>query len=193
MSEHDDTPLMRQYREIKRGYSEAILLFRVGDFYEMFDEDAREASALLSIALTSRDKNSADPVPLCGVPYHAAQGYIAKLLKAERTVAVCEQVEDPKLAKGLVRREVVRLYTPGTLVDTEFLDPGESSFLAAVARAERRGKEQCWGLAALDATTGEFWVIEEEGPDQQLLDELARLQPREILVADTDAADLRLR
>ena len=118
MSEEETTPLMRQYREIKRGYPESILLFRVGDFYEMFYEDAQEASKLLSIALTSRDKSSADPVPLCGVPYHAAQGYIARLLKAGRTVALCEQVEDPKAAKGLVRREVVRLYTPGTLVDT---------------------------------------------------------------------------
>jgi hypothetical protein len=100
MSEEETTPLMRQYREIKRGYPESILLFRVGDFYEMFYEDAQEASKLLSIALTSRDKSSADPIPLCGVPYHAAQGYIARLLKAGRTVALCEQVEDPKAAKG---------------------------------------------------------------------------------------------
>ena len=111
MSDADASPLMRQHREIKRGYPDAILLFRVGDFYEMFHEDAQIASKLLSIALTSRDKSSANPVPLCGVPYHAAQGYIAKLLKAGRTVALCEQVEDPKLAKGLVRREVVRVYT----------------------------------------------------------------------------------
>ena len=193
MSDHDETPLMRQYREIKRGYPEAILFFRVGDFYEMFYEDAEAASKLLSIALTSRDKSSTDPVPLCGVPYHAARGYIAKLLNAGRTVALCEQVEDPKVAKGLVRREVVRLYTPGTLVDTEFLDPAESSFLAAVARAEHRGRGQCWGLAALDATTGEFWVIEQDGPDQQLLDELARLQPREVLLAETDATTSWLR
>jgi DNA mismatch repair protein MutS len=96
MSEQDDSPLMRQYREIKRGYPEAILFFRVGDFYEMFYQDAVAASKLLSIALTSRDKSSADPIPLCGVPYHAAQGYIAKLLNAGRTVALCEQVEDPK-------------------------------------------------------------------------------------------------
>jgi len=186
MSEHDETPLMRQYREIKRGYSEAILFFRVGDFYEMFYEDAEAASKLLSIALTSRDKSSVDPVPLCGVPYHAAQGYIAKLLNAGRTVALCEQVEDPKVAKGLVRREVVRLYTPGTLVDTEFLDPSESSFLAAVARDERRADGPSWGLAALDVTTGEFWVMEDDGADQQLVDELTRLQPRELLLADTD-------
>ncbi len=193
MSEHDATPLMRQYREIKRGYPDAILFFRVGDFYEMFYEDAQSASKLLSIALTSRDKSTTDPVPLCGVPYHAAQGYIAKLLKAGRTVALCEQVEDPKLAKGLVRREVVRLYTPGTLVDTEFLDPGTSNFLAAVSRMERttgHGRSG-WGLAGLDVTTGEFWVMECEGAgaDQQLIDELARLEPRELLYAGTAVAD----
>src|SRR5207247_1217083 len=128
MNNDDLTPLMRQYREIKHDYQDAILFFRVGDFYEMFYEDAAEASRLLAIALTSRDKARADPVPLCGVPYHAATGYIAKLLKAGRTVALCEQVEDPKLAKGLVRREVVRLYTPGTLIDTEFLSPENRIF-----------------------------------------------------------------
>ena len=188
MSEEETTPLMRQYREIKRGYPESILLFRVGDFYEMFYEDAQEASRLLSIALTSRDKSSPDPVPLCGVPYHAAQGYIARLLKAGRTVALCEQVEDPKAAKGLVRREVVRLYTPGTLVDTEFLDPAESSFLAAVTRVPRRasGGATRMGLAALDVTTGDFWLMEWEGDEQQVADELARLQPRELLHSESD-------
>ena len=185
MSETDASPLMRQYREIKRGYPDAILFFRVGDFYEMFYEDAREASTLLAIALTSRDKSSADPVPLCGVPYHAAQGYIAKLLKAGRTVALCEQVEDPKLAKGLVRREVVRLYTPGTLVDTEFLSPGESNFLAAISvgPASSTKSQSVIGLACLDVSTGEFSVMEFNGAQApaQLLDELARLEPREIL------------
>lgn len=189
MNEHDVTPLMRQYREIKRGYPDAILFFRVGDFYEMFYEDAISASKLLSITLTSRDKSSADPVPLCGVPYHAAQGYIAKLLKAGRIVALCEQVEDPKLAKGLVRREVVRLYTPGTLVDTELLAPGESNFLAAVCLSSRSSpaKDQpVWGLAALDVSTGDFWVTEFQGPtaDQQVCDELARLEPRELLYSE---------
>jgi DNA mismatch repair protein MutS len=145
MNDTESTPLMRQYREIKRGYPGAILFFRVGDFYEMFDEDARQASVLLNIALTSRDKASADPIPLCGVPYHAASGYIAKLLKAGCTVALCEQVEDPKLAKGLVRREVVRLYTPGTLVDTEYLSPWESSFLAAVSR--HSGRTAAWPVS----------------------------------------------
>lgn len=183
MSDADASPLMRQYRDIKRGYPQAILFFRVGDFYEMFYEDAQEASRLLSIALTSRDKNNPDPVPLCGVPYHAATGYIAKLLKAGRTVALCEQVEDPKLAKGLVRREVVRLYTPGTLVDTEFLSPVESNYLAALAVPSPSTQATSIGLAALEVSTGEFWVMEFTGPQaaSQALDELSRLEPRELL------------
>lgn len=183
MSDSDSSPLMRQYRDIKQGYPDAILFFRVGDFYEMFYEDAREASRLLSIALTSRDKHSANPVPLCGVPYHAATGYIAKLLRAGRTVALCEQVEDPKAAKGLVRREVVRLYTPGTLVETEFLSPGESNYLVALAVQATPGRGFLIGFAALEVTTGEFWITECAGPQAatQILDELARLEPREVL------------
>jgi len=189
MHDGDLTPLMRQYREIKRAYQDAILFFRVGDFYEMFYEDAEEASRLLSIALTSRDKAKADPVPLCGVPHHAATGYIAKLLKAGRTVALCDQVEDPKLAKGLVRREVIRLYTPGTLIDTEFLPATESNFLASVVtadvpvRADRSAQSAPLGLAALDLSTGEFWVREfaGDGAGTDLVDELTRLEPREIL------------
>lgn len=193
MSDADASPLMRQYREVKRGYPDAILLFRVGDFYEMFYEDAQTAAKLLSIALTSRDKSSANPIPLCGVPYHAAQGYIAKLLKAGRTVALCEQVEDPKLAKGLVRREVVRLYTPGTLVDTEFLSPGESHFLVAVALSDATTSsakgQSIIGLACLDVSTGDFWITEFQGAqaNTQLMDELARLEPREVLHQDANA------
>jgi len=187
MSDHEASPLMRQYREIKRGYPQAILFFRVGDFYEMFDQDAQEAARLLSIALTSRDKNSPEPVPLCGVPYHAATGYIAKLLKAGRTVALCEQVEDPKLAKGLVRREVVRLYTPGTLVETEFLSPVESNFLAALSVGSAAKQQPGIGLAMLEVSTGEFWITEFHGTQAvpQALDELARLEPRELLFCPT--------
>ncbi|MBP0128641.1 MAG: DNA mismatch repair protein MutS [Nitrospira sp.] len=193
MSDADASPLMRQYREVKRGYPDAILLFRVGDFYEMFYEDAQAAAKLLSIALTSRDKSSATPIPLCGVPYHAAQGYIAKLLRAGRTVALCEQVEDPKLAKGLVRREVVRLYTPGTLVDTEFLSPGESHFLVAVAFSDATASsakgQSIIGLACLDVSTGDFWITEFQGAQAttQLMDELARLEPREVLHQNANA------
>ena len=187
MSDHDASPLMRQYREIKRGYPQAILFFRVGDFYEMFYQDAQEASRLLSIALTSRDKHSPEPVPLCGVPYHAATGYIAKLLKAGRTVALCEQVEDPKLAKGLVRREVVRLYTPGTLVETEFLSPTLSNFLAAVFAGTAARQQPVIGLAKLEVSTGEFVITEFHGERaaSQVLDELARVDPREILFSSS--------
>jgi DNA mismatch repair protein MutS len=197
MTDTDLTPLMRQYREIKQAHEEAILFFRVGDFYEMFYEDAKEASRLLSIALTSRDKSRADPVPLCGVPYHAATGYIAKLLKAGRTVALCDQVEDPKLAKGLVRREVVRLYTPGTLVDTELLPPSEPNFLVAVlaafGRSSAHGQQTAFGLASLDLSTGEFWLQEFHGGRAQadLQDELARLDPREVLYPNGVGPDTR--
>ncbi len=187
MIDTDLTPLMRQYWEIKRAYQEAILFFRVGDFYEMFHQDAIEASKILNIALTSRDKGKPNPVPLCGIPYHAAKGYIAKLLQAGRTVALCDQVEDPKLAKGLVRREVVRLYTPGTLTDSELLSPTESSILAAVVGTSglsRHGPpEPIWGLAALELSTGEFRVTECTGTSSldDLQDELVRLAPREVL------------
>ncbi len=183
MSDPTLSPLMRQYREIKQGYPGAILFFRVGDFYEMFYEDAQEASRLLSIALTSRDKNSPHPVPLCGVPYHAATSYIAKLLKAGRIVALCEQVEDPKVAKGLVRREVVRLYTPGTLVDTEFLAPCELNYLAAFVVQSDTVYGRSIGLAVLEVSTGEFWGMEFHGPHAvtQLLNEISRLDPREVL------------
>jgi DNA mismatch repair protein MutS len=183
MSELNLSPLMQQYREIKQGYPDAILFFRVGDFYEMFYEDAQVASGILSIALTSRDKNSAYPVPLCGVPFHAATGYIAKLLKAGRIVALCEQVEDPKNAKGLVRRQVVRLYTPGTLVDTEFLSPSEFNYLTSLAIRSDSSRGLVIGLAALEVSTGDFWVMETDGPQAvtQVMNELARLEPRELL------------
>lgn len=183
MNPADQSPLMRQYRDMKQGYPDAILLFRVGDFYEMFYEDAQEASQLLSIALTSRDKNSPNPIPLCGVPYHAVTGYIAKLLKAGRNVALCEQTEDPKAVKGLVRREVVRLYTPGTLVDTEFLAPTELNYLAALSFPLETIPSSI-GLACLDVSTGEFWVMEFQGPraPSQAIDELVRLDAREVLI-----------
>ena len=190
MGEIDGTPLMRQYREVKDAYRDAIVFFRVGDFYEMFHEDAVEASKLLSIALTSRDKSSHTPIPLCGVPYHAATNYIAKLLRAGRTVALCEQVEDPKLSKGLVPREVVRHYTPGTLIDSEFLPAGESNLLAAVATCRRTaghgGRDLSIGMSALDVSTGDYWVAEFHGAQAQmaLLDELTKLEPKELLYAE---------
>ncbi len=183
----DLTPLMRQYRQVKQRYPEAILFFRVGDFYEMFYEDAVEGSRLLDIALTSRDKNKADQVPLCGIPYHAATAYIAKLLRAGRSVAVCDQVEDPQTAKGLVRREVVRVYTPGTLIEPDLLAAGEPNYLAALAPGPSGV-----GLAWLDLSTAEFRVLELGAPwADALRDELLRIEPREGLVPDHEAERLR--
>jgi len=185
MSDQNLTPLMQQFRDIKQAHPTAIVFFRVGDFYEMFYEDAEKASSLLNIALTSRDKNSPHPVPLCGVPHHAASNYIAKLLQAGQTVALCEQVEDPKFAKGLVRREVVRLYTPGTLFYDELLDGKHANFLAAVIaiRLAPTSREWRFGLAAVDLSTGEFVMSEFGGPQayENAVDELVRLEPNEII------------
>ena len=184
----EPTPLMRQYREMKQRHPDALLFFRVGDFYEMFYDDAVEGARLLDIALTSRDKTKSDQVPLCGVPHHAANGYIAKLLRAGRSVAVCEQVEDPRLAKGLVRREVVRVYTPGTLIEPDLLTSGEANYLAALAC-----DHTAVGLAWLDLSTAEFQVMEITAPwEDRLRDELLRIEPREVLIPDDHAARIRL-
>ena len=187
MGQSELKPLLKQYWDIKRQYPETIVFFRVGDFYEMFDEDAKEAAALLNIALTTRDKNSANPVPLCGVPYHAATSYLAKLLKAGKTVALCEQVEDPKTAKGLVKREVVRLYTPGTIFDDELLDAKEANFLAALSvQRDPVHSRHSFGLASIDLSTGQFLIAEFSGEHSQdsMLDELIRLGPQEVIIPD---------
>ena len=187
MGQSELKPLLKQYWDIKRHYPETIVFFRVGDFYEMFEEDAKEAASLLNIALTTRDKNSANPVPLCGVPHHAATSYLAKLLKAGKTVALCEQVEDPKLAKGLVKREVVRLYTPGTIFDDELLDAKEANFLAALSvQRDSVHSRNDFGLASIDLSTGQFLIAEfsgEHGRDS-MLDELIRLGPQEVIIPD---------
>jgi len=150
MEEARLTPMMRQYLEIKERYRDAILFFRLGDFYEMFFEDAERAAKILDIALTARNRSSESAVPLCGVPYHAATPYIGRLLEAGYKVAICEQVEDPKLAKGVVRREVVRVITPGTVMDGESLDPGDNNFLLAVASGAKQ-----YGLAVVDVKDGD--------------------------------------
>ena len=176
------TPAMRQYFEAKRQYRDAIVFFRMGDFYEMFYEDALTAARALELTLTSRSKDSSGgAIPMCGVPYHAADGYIARLVKKGFRVAICEQTEDPKKAKGLVRREVVRVVSPGTLTDAGYLESRESAFLMAIAPDSGRSG---YGAALLDLSTGEFTTTEYAGPDarQALADELVILQPREILV-----------
>lgn len=176
MAVGDLTPAMRQYAEVKGNYPDSILLFRMGDFYEMFFEDAVTASKVLEITLTSRNKNSRDAVPLCGFPYHAASSYIAKLIENGFKVAICEQVEDPKLAKGVVRREVVRVVTPGLLLDDENLNAKENNYLAALTHQEGR-----YALAFVDISTGEFRVA--ESADRALfLVQTAGLEIRELLV-----------
>jgi DNA mismatch repair protein MutS len=172
------TPLMRQYSAIKERHPNALLLFRLGDFYELFFEDAIVASKELQITLTARNKEKGQPVPMCGVPYHAAEGYIAKLVRKGFRVAICDQMEDPRLAKKLVKREVTRVVTPGTAIDSQVLEPRENSYLAAVV--ERNGAV---GLALADLSTGDFRATEIRGPEAQsrLRDELDRIRPREIL------------
>jgi DNA mismatch repair protein MutS len=173
------TPMIKQYLEVKAKYPDAILLYRLGDFYEMFFEDARIASEILDIALTSRNKSREDSVPLCGVPYHAASGYIQKLVDRGFRVAICEQMEDASLAKGLVRREVIRVITPGMVLEDDLLQPKSNNFLMAVALGEDR-----FGLAVLDASTGDF-LAAEVNTVQSLGDEVLRIQPKEILVSET--------
>ncbi len=129
------TPLMQQYHAVKKQHPTALLLFRLGDFYELFYDDAVLASRLLQITLTARNKEKGEPVPMCGVPYHAAENYIAKLIRAGHKVAICEQMEEPGPGKKLVRREVIRVLTPGTAMGTSLVDPKENNFLAAVARS----------------------------------------------------------
>ena len=178
------TPMMRQYLEIKSDYPDAILFFRLGDFYEMFMDDAVEASRILDITLTSRNKGAAEEVPLCGIPYHSCQPYIAKLVQAGRKVAICEQVEDPRQAKGIVKREVVRVVTPGLVVDTETLDPRSNNYLMALGA---NGQER-WGLAFVDITTGEFQTTELDSLEA-LSGELASRNPAEVLLPDGDLGE----
>ncbi|HEY2647203.1 MAG TPA: hypothetical protein VGI34_09515, partial [Candidatus Acidoferrales bacterium] len=175
------TPLMRQYQGIKSRYPQALVLFRLGDFYELFYEDAIAASRELQITLTSRNREKGEPVPMCGVPYHAAEGYIARLLRAGYKIAVCDQMELPTPGKKLVRREVVRVITPGTATSVTVLEPKENNYLAALSRGASGTPV---GLAFADVTTGEFSVTEFSGPDadEKLRDELHRLRPREILL-----------
>jgi DNA mismatch repair protein MutS len=175
------TPMMQQYLQIKERYSDAILFFRLGDFYEMFFEDAYTASKILDIALTSRNKSDDASVPLCGVPYHSVEPYIQKLLDAGHKVAVCEQVEDPVLAKGVVKREVVRVITPGTVTASEALDARGNNFLAAVCHGGGG-----FGLALTDITTGEFRCTQIK-IETELLDELGRIRPSEILLPSRDS------
>ncbi|HWJ02851.1 MAG TPA: DNA mismatch repair protein MutS, partial [Verrucomicrobiae bacterium] len=172
--------MMQQYNEIKAKYKNEILFFRLGDFYEMFGSDAEIAAKILEIALTGRDAGQAGRIPMCGIPFHAAENYIAKLVDKGYKVAICEQVEDPKAAKGIVRRDVVRVISPGTLMEASMLEEKRNNYLVAV-----RSYQSDFGLAVVDISTGEFRAADIKGinPLARLIDELTRLGPAEILVS----------
>lgn len=180
------TPMMERYLAVKRENPGALLLFRMGDFYELFHEDAETAAKLLGLTLTSRDKGSPNPVPMAGFPYHALQPQLQKLIRAGLRVAICEQVEDPKLAKGMVKREVTQVVTPGTLTDDGLLDPRESNYLAAL-QVEKGGRRA--GLAWVDVSTGRFVAADLEV--ESLGDEFARLGPAECLVCEGERLEVR--
>src|SRR5262245_11855822 len=199
----DATPAMRQYLDAKQQHRDAILLFRMGDFYEMFYEDALVGARALELTLTSRSKDAnGGGIPMCGVPFHAVDGYIARLVKKGFRVAICDQVEDPRKAKGIVKREVVRVVSPGTFTDTSYLDAKEPAFLMAVAPGDPR-RQPTFGVALLDVSTGEFTATEYAGAEslQMLTEELAVLRPREIILpgdsrssdASTAARDMAVR
>ncbi len=171
------SPLMEQYYSIKKQYPDAILLFRVGDFFETFGEDAVTVARDLNIVLTSRQKDDAgNKIPLAGVPYHALDAYLARLVKSGHKVVICDQVEDPKLAKGLVKREITRVVTPGTIIEPSMLEDSSNNYLAAVVQEQENGRA---GLAFVDVSTGELLTTEIES--DRLKSEMARFRPAECL------------
>src|SRR5690606_37379368 len=180
MSHEQHTPLMRQFFAAKADHPDVLLFFRMGDFYELFYDDARKAAKLLDITLTQRGQSAGKPIPMAGVPYHAAEGYLARLVALGESVAICEQIGDPAASKGLVERKVVRIVTPGTVTDEALLSERRDTLLLALARG-RSG----YGLAWADLAGGRFLVNEVAG-DDALEAELARLDPAELLLPDED-------
>ena len=187
------TPMMQQYFEIKNQYKDCILFYRLGDFYEMFFEDALTASKELEITLTGRDCGQEERAPMCGVPYHAVEGYLNRLVQKGYKVAICEQVEDPKLAKGIVKREVVRIVTPGTNTNTQAIDECKNNYIMCIVYIDDQ-----YGLAVADVTTGDYFVTELDGA-RKLMDEIAKYAPSEIVcneslyVSGIDLEDLKER
>jgi len=183
----DLTPMMKQYHEAKRRFPGKLVFFRLGDFYELFYEDAVVASRELEITLTSRNKDKAgNPIPMCGVPYHSVDGYVARLLKKGFKIAVCEQVEDPRTARKLVHREVTRILTPGTVVEEMLLEPKDHNFLASVCVTA-----DGVGLALMDLSTSDFLATEFRAEDAwaKALDELSRFRPKELILPESIGQD----
>ncbi|MDQ3495175.1 MAG: DNA mismatch repair protein MutS, partial [Pseudomonadota bacterium] len=179
------TPLMKQFLAAKAEHPHVLLFFRMGDFYELFHDDARKAARLLDITLTQRGSSGGQPIPMAGVPHHSAEGYLARLVALGESVAICEQIGDPATSKGLVERRVVRIVTPGTLTDEALLDQRRDTLLMALARCGTAAKGYRYGLAWADLAGGRFLVNEVEG-DDALEAELARLEPAELLLPDEE-------
>lgn len=182
---HATTPLMKQFLAIKAEHPETILFFRVGDFYEMFYDDAVKASKILQITLTSRDKNNKNPIPLCGIPHHASSAYIARLIRAGESVALCEQVEDAASVKGIVRREVMRVITPGTVIEAELLSEKEANYLVALHWKSHQPLETTRkiGLSCIDLSTGDFRILATDGTWEMIEAELMKIAPKEIVLS----------
>jgi DNA mismatch repair protein MutS len=181
----DLTPMLKQYIGMKSEYPDSILFFRMGDFYEMFFDDAKKASRLLGITLTSRGTLDGEKVPMCGVPHHSSKSYVAKLIENGCKVAICEQVEDPQTAKGIVKRDVIRVVTPGSVLEDGEVDSKSNLYMAALT-----GREKPFGLAHLDLSTGDFRTTEIE-EWEEVLNELGRIKPAELLLLEMDALSLR--
>ena len=181
------TPMMQQYLRIKAQHPDTLVFYRMGDFYELFFDDAKKASQLLDITLTSRGKSAGQPIPMAGLPYHAAEGYIAKLIKVGESIVFCEQVGDPATSKGPVERKVMRTITPGTVTDEALLEDRKDNFLLAVCQSS-----QNYGLACLDLTSGKF-ILQEVKSEEQLLSEIERLDPAELLISEDYSLPIQIK
>ena len=176
------TPMMQQYLNIKEQYPGTILFYRLGDFYEMFFEDAKLVSRELELTLTGKDCGLSERAPMCGVPYHAVDTYLQKLIEKGYKVAICEQMTDPATTKGLVEREVIRVVTPGTVIESNMLEDRKANYIAAICLQKNRA-----GCAFCDVSTGEFSLFQIQDARANLSDELARLSPSEVIVNDREA------
>jgi len=183
MALEQHTPMMQQYLRIKSDHTDKLVFYRMGDFYELFFDDAKKAAKLLDLTLTKRGQSNGEPIPMAGIPYHAAENYLAKLIKAGESVAICEQIGDPATSKGPVERQVVRIVTPGTVTDEALLEDRKDNLLVAIHRMELK-----FGLASLDLSSGRF-ILQELNGEESVLSELERLKPAEILVSEGGSSD----
>ncbi|PTF20339.1 DNA mismatch repair protein MutS, partial [Staphylococcus devriesei] len=179
------TPMMQQYLKIKAQYKDCLLFFRLGDFYEMFNEDAKEASRVLEITLTKRDAKKENPIPMCGVPYHSANSYIETLINNGYKVAICEQMEDPKQTKGMVKREVVRVVTPGTVMEQGGMDENQNNYILSFIK-----NENSYALSYCDISTGELKTTHFED-ESTLINEIITINPNEIVVNEEIDEELK--